>query len=316
MQTKQISVFVIDEKGRQCLPTKSSRARRLLNSGKAIVKQVVPFTIQLKREINNPIGSFTVGIDDGAKYVGVAIVNDKTNEVVFKGQINLRQDVSKKVEQRSKYRRMRRYRNLRYRRLRFDNRISSKIAPSIRCRKDSILRFIKDMIKRVNIRRIVVEEIKFNHFKFNWGKNFSLVEIGKNYLRKQIINLGLKYECVYGYMTKQWRSGLRLSKRHANDAIALVCREGNLIINSLEWYIKPKRTKVWENNPTKTCVEKKGFRHYDLVKSIRKGCRYVGSIRSLKDQVMTIRIKKDNNFVVVYNKTKLLFRPKGLIYTY
>lgn len=316
MQIKQVSVFVIDEKGRQCLPTKSSRARRLLNSGKAIVKQVVPFTIQLKREINNPIGSFTVGIDDGAKYVGVAIVNDKTNEVVFKGQINLRQDVSKKVEQRAQYKKVRRYRKLRCRKPRFNNRISLKIVPSIRCRKDSILRLIKDMIKRVNINKVIVEEIKFNHVKYKWGKKFSLVEIGKGYLRKQIVNLGLRYECVYGYMTKQWRLGLKLSKKHANDAISLVCKEVSPIINSLEWYIKPRRTKMWENNPTKTCVEKKGFKHYDLVKSVRKKKIYVGSIRSLKKRQVTLRIKKDDNFPVSYSKIRLLQRFDGLIYCY
>jgi hypothetical protein len=37
----------------------------LLDQGKATVKQVVPFTIQLNYEIENPVGSFEVGVDDG-----------------------------------------------------------------------------------------------------------------------------------------------------------------------------------------------------------------------------------------------------------
>ena len=71
-------VFVIDREGKPCLATHPARARKLLKEGKAKVYQVVPFTIQLERVIENPVGSFTVGIDDGAKEVGIAVVNEKT----------------------------------------------------------------------------------------------------------------------------------------------------------------------------------------------------------------------------------------------
>ncbi len=86
-------VFVIDFSGKPLLPTHPARARKLLDSGKATVYQVVPFTIQLNRVVENPVGEFTVGIDDGAKKVGIAVVNEKTQEVVFGGTIKLRQDV-------------------------------------------------------------------------------------------------------------------------------------------------------------------------------------------------------------------------------
>ena len=89
-------VFVIDKEGKPLLPTHPARARKLLRNGKARVKTVVPFTIQLERVIVSPVGSFTVGIDDGTKNVGIAVVNEKTKEVVFRGTIQLRQDVSKK----------------------------------------------------------------------------------------------------------------------------------------------------------------------------------------------------------------------------
>lgn len=316
MQTKQIKVFVIDGKGKPCLPTKSARARRLLRDGKARVVQVVPFTIQLNYEIKNPVGSFTIGIDDGAKKVGVAIVNDETNEVVFKGEIHLRQNVKRLMGQRRNYRRLRRTRKLRYRQPRFSNRISKKLAPSIRCRKDSILRFLKDMMKRVNTCQVIVEEVKFNHARYRYGKFFSLVEQGKNYLRKQIWDLGLPYKAVFGYETKERRLELKLSKSHSNDAISMVCDE-KPVINCFEWIIKPKRTEIWENNPTKTCVEKNGFRHYDLVKARHRTRGVViGSIRSLKTKVITLRTKWDNNFIVSYSKTKLMQRPNGLIYLY
>jgi len=306
--------FVIDKYGKPCLPCHPARSRKLLREGKAKVVQVMPFTIQLNYEIKNPVGLFTCGLDDGAKYVGVAIVNQYTKEVVFRGQINLRQDVKRLMKQRKIYRRARRSRNLRYRARRFNNRISRKLVPSIKCRKDSILRFLKDMMRRINIYQVIVEEVKFNHAKYRYGKFFSLVEQGKNYLRKQILNLGLLYKPTFGYKTKERRLNLELSKKHSNDAIAMCCNK-QPIISSLEWIIKPRRTRVWRNNPTKTCTEKNGFRHYDIVRAAHRNKGIViGSIRSLKANAITLRTKWDDNFPVSYNKTKLLQRPKGLVY--
>jgi len=308
-------VFVKDVEGKVLLPTHPARARKLLRKGKAKVIQVVPFTIKLSRKVDNPVGDFILGVDDGAKKVGVAVVNNKTNEVVFKGQIELRQDVKRLMKQRREYRRSRRSRNLRYRKSRWSNRISEKLVPSIKCRKDSTIRFIKDMNKRINITNVIVEEVKFNHFKYKWGKYFSLVEIGKSYLKEQILNLGLIYNNTFGYITKENRLKLGLSKRHSNDAIVIACKEIKPSINSLEWVIKPRRTKVWNNNPTKTCTEKNDFKHYDLVKAKhRTRGAVVGSIRSLKAKQIALRTKFNDNFLVSYNKTILLQKFNGLIY--
>jgi len=66
-------VFVIDSEGKPLLPTHPARSRKLLREGKAKVKQVVPFTIQLNRKVDSPVGEFEVGVDDGAKHVGIAV---------------------------------------------------------------------------------------------------------------------------------------------------------------------------------------------------------------------------------------------------
>jgi len=71
-------VFVIDKERKPCLLTHPARARKLLRDGKAKVARVVPFTIQLSRIIENPVGSFTIGIDDGAKSAGIAVKDIKT----------------------------------------------------------------------------------------------------------------------------------------------------------------------------------------------------------------------------------------------
>src|SRR3990167_9631490 len=143
-------VFVMDLDGKSLLPTSPRRARLLLKSKKAILYSVVPFTIKLNRTVDNPIGSFTVGIDDGAKFVGMAVVNEHTKEVIFGGTIKLRQDVHRKMLQRAQYRQTRRSRNLRYRKARFSNRgTEGWISPTIRTKKDSILRVIFDLKKRL-----------------------------------------------------------------------------------------------------------------------------------------------------------------------
>ncbi len=305
-------VFVIDREGQPLLPTHPVRARKLLHEGRAAVKQVVPFTIQLSRKVENPAGSFEIGIDDGAKHVGIAVKNTKTQEVVFHAQLDHRQDVSSKIEQRRELRRARRQR-LRYRPPRFSNRIRSKIAPSIRQRKDAILRVVKDLKNRLNLVKVKVEEVIFNHSAHAYGKFFSLVEIGKKYLHEQVQKLGLVYEATFGYITKASRLKLGLSKRHSHDACAIV-ESGDKV--GLEYFIKPRRTKVWENNPTKTCTEKNGFRHYDLVKASRKGKTVVGSVRSLKTNQIALRIKGDDNYLVSYSKSRLLCRFAGLIYSW
>lgn len=394
----QIKVFVIDAERKTCLPTRAARARRLLRDGKAKVIRVMPFTIQLNRAISNPVGRFNVGVDDGAKHVGVAIVNDYTKEVVFQGQIDLRQDVSRKILQRAQYRRTRRTRKLRYRARRFSNRKQMKPVPSVRQRKDSIVRWLKDMMERINIKKVIVEEGVFDttslaagHKLFGKefcqseyeGKNFRAKVLwrdkyqcqhceskymlqahhikqkkdggssrvgngitlcekchkslhnglwqlnikpkffqysmwlmqGKHYLREQIKSLDLDIEIVFGWMTSLWRKQIRLEKSHFNDAISMVCKSYLPTLSSLNWLIKPKRTKVWENNPTKTCTEKNGFKHFDIVKSHnRNRGTIIGSIRSLKARAITIRTSFDDNFAVSYNKTKLIQRPKGLIY--
>ncbi len=305
-------VYVIDKENKPLLPTHPARARKLLRNCKAKVIQVVPFTIQLEKSVDNPVGSFEVGIDDGAKHVGVAIKNAATNEVVFRGELEHRQDVKRKMAQRRDYRRARRFR-LRNRKPRFSNRIKSKIVPTIRQKKEAVIRLIRDMSKRLNITKVTVEEVFFNHTKYRYGKWFSLVEIGKVYLKEQIIKLDLEYEKTYGYITKQKRLELGLSKRHGNDACAII---NSNKITDREWHVKPRRTKIWKNNPTKTCEEKNRFKHYDLVKaSHRTRGTVIGSVRSLKAKSITLRTKFDDNFAVSYKKSKLLQRFRGLIYS-
>jgi len=162
VEIKQIKVFVIDSKGTPCLPTSPVRARLLLKTKKATVYSVLPFTIQLKYEIENPVGTFKLGIDDGAKYVGLAVAYKR--DIVFQGVLNLRNDVSRLMKQRAQYRRTRRTRKLRHRKARFLNRTRPQgwLPPSIRNKKETILRVVDDLRKRLNITVCVVEQGSFD----------------------------------------------------------------------------------------------------------------------------------------------------------
>lgn len=308
-----MKVFVVDRKNKPCLPTTPRRARQLLNQKRATIVRTVPFTIKLRKTIKSPIGSFQVGVDDGAKYVGIAAKNEKTNEIVFTAQINHRQDVSVKINQRKQYRQNRRGR-LRHRQPRYSNRIKKKIAPSIRQRKEVIIRVIKDLNKYLNVNNIIVEEVSFNPKEKKRRKFFSITEYGKTYLKKEIEKLGHSYSTTYGFETKTTRIALGLPKNHINDACSIV--KSNKIC-SIHYHIKPKRTKIWENNPTKSCIERYGLRHYDLVKSKHKRYGYiVGSVKCLGAKCLTIRTTFSENFQVNYKKTVLLQRFKGLIYSF
>lgn len=394
-----IKVFVVDANGKPCLPCHPARARKLLREARAIVKTVVPYTIQLNKVVDNPVGSFTVGIDDGSKAAGVAVVNEVTKEVVFKGTIKLRQDVSRKMLQRSQYRRTRRSRNLRHREARFSNRgVLGWIAPSIKQKKDSILRVIRDLAAKVNITKAIVEQGQFDtsslaagrklegkeyqipnyegrnfrakvlwrdkhqcqhckgtdrlhahHIRYKsqggtntvqngltlcgkchaelhdglWmlkgkPKHFKYpahLQIGKKYLVNALLDAGLLVDTCLGFMTSFWRKNIGLDKTHFNDAISMVCRDHMPAITAKDYQIIPKRKKAWEDNPTKTCEEKNGLRHFDLVKAAHRTRGVViGSIRSLKAKVITLRTGWDDNFPMSYNKTKLLWRFNAIVY--
>jgi hypothetical protein len=157
------SVFVIDAEGQPLLPTHPARARQLLCDGKATPYRMIPFTIQLTRHIANPVGAFTMSIDDGAKEVGIAVTDKQTQTIVFTGTIKLRQDVSRKMRQRAAYRRSRRSRKLRHRKARF-NRKKGKgwLPPTIRQKKDSIVRVVRDLQTLLQITNAIVEQGSFD----------------------------------------------------------------------------------------------------------------------------------------------------------
>lgn len=170
--------FVIDINNKRLSPTNINKAWILIRKQKAILINKYPMIIQIKREINNnreDNNEFILGIDDGSKYVGIAIVQKcKTkNKVIFKGIIEQRQDVKHLMDVRRGYRRYHRN-HKRYRQARFKNRSSSKrkgrLAPSIKQKKDTIIRVINRLNKWCKIDKIVLEDVQIDIRALQDGK--------------------------------------------------------------------------------------------------------------------------------------------------
>ena len=127
---QDLSVPVLNMRGKPLMPTTPAKARHLLEQNKAKVVTRKPFTIQLKYATGETKQDITLGIDSGYKYVGVSAISNKKE--LLSGEVQLRTDIPKKLRNRAIYRRSRRNR-LWHRQSRFNNRGIPKgwLAPSI-----------------------------------------------------------------------------------------------------------------------------------------------------------------------------------------
>lgn len=113
-------VFIKNMRGQALMPCSQRKARLLLKQGKAKIVGYKPFTIQLTYATGEAKQDIHVGIDEGARHIGIAITSQ--NKVLAKGEVELRQDVHSLLITRAMYRRDRRNRKIRYRKPRFLNR--------------------------------------------------------------------------------------------------------------------------------------------------------------------------------------------------
>jgi hypothetical protein len=164
-----MSVFVKDLKKRPLYPCHPARARQLLKKGKAAVYRQYPFTIILKREVSTVVAIETakpstvdnqllrLKIDPGSKTTGLAILNDRTGEVVWAAFLQHRgQQIKKSLEKRRTIRRSRRNRKTRYRKPRFNNRNPKKgwLPPSLMSRVYNIQTWVSRLRRYCPIKAI------------------------------------------------------------------------------------------------------------------------------------------------------------------
>lgn len=157
-------VYILNESGGALMPCKPQKARKLLKEKKAKVVNRTPFTIQLLYGSSGYKQVVNLGVDAGSKYIGLSATTEK--QELFKAEVELRQDISKLLENRRSLRRSRRSRKLRYRSSRFNNRgKKGKISPSIQHKLDTHITIIKKICNIIPVDNIIVETAEFDPHK-------------------------------------------------------------------------------------------------------------------------------------------------------
>ncbi len=98
-------VFLVDSQRQALDPIHPGWARRLLSSGQAAVLRRYPFTLILKKSVEEPDiqphsrgrQQLRIKLDPGSKTTGIAIVNDQSAEVVFAAELSHRGQQIKKA---------------------------------------------------------------------------------------------------------------------------------------------------------------------------------------------------------------------------
>jgi len=159
-------VYVINLDGKSLMPCTNAIARLLLKKGNAKIKKTTPFTIKLLYQIDPAYTQpLAYGGDTGSSKIGSAVVNTK-NEVVYLSQIEVRNDITRTMKQRSKYRRNRRNKNTRYRKARWLNRKNSikkdRFSPTMKSKFNAHLKEIKFVKSILPITRTILETATFD----------------------------------------------------------------------------------------------------------------------------------------------------------
>jgi RRXRR protein len=162
-----VFVYVLNCHGQPLMPCQPRKARLLLRAGKAKVKSMVPFTIQLLYGSSGYTQEVPLGIDAGTQHIGVSATTEKV--VLFEAEVEPRTDIPELLATRRQFRRVRRTRKTRYRKARFDNRRRSQgwLAPSVQHKVDVHLKTIKRLHHLLPVSKTTIEVAQFDIHKIN-----------------------------------------------------------------------------------------------------------------------------------------------------
>jgi hypothetical protein len=102
----RVPIYVLNMRGHPLMPTTQRKGKKLLNEGRTKVVKRCPFTIQLTYATGEATQPIKLGVDIGCTEIGFSAKTEKLE--VISGTLTLRNDVSKKLEERRRYRRHRR----------------------------------------------------------------------------------------------------------------------------------------------------------------------------------------------------------------
>ncbi len=248
-----IRVPVVSYDNRPLMPTKSSRARRWIDQGKAVGKwsDVGIYYVQLLAPSGEEIQPVVVGVDPGKSYAGIGVQSAKFTLARFHLILPFGR-VKSRMEQRLMLRRSRRSRRINrhvpfkfrnHRQKRFNNRKQAKIPPSIKASRQLELRVVRELSSIFPLIAIGYERVKADLDRTKRktaksGKGFSPVMNGQNWAIAQMetmapvfVREGWQKD---GNGTSQVRKYLELEKDQENkgeakpstqavDGVALAC---------------------------------------------------------------------------------------------
>ena len=220
-------VPVVDENQTPLMPTKSSRARRWIQSGKA-----TPFwnngifCVRLNVDPSDTeLQEIVVGVDPGSKKEGFTVKSE--SHTYLNVQADAHNKVGKKVAKRRELRRGRRSRKCPNRKNRM-NRLANKerIPAGTRARWDWKLRILHWLSKLYPITHVCVEDIKARAIERarKWNQSFSPLEVGKQWFYTEI-QKRWQLLTLQGYETKEIRDrvGLKKSSKKLSETFEAHC---------------------------------------------------------------------------------------------
>jgi hypothetical protein len=259
------------------MPCSNKKARLLLRDKKAEIVCYNPFTIQLLYTTGETIQEVHVGIDTGAKYIGIAITSE--DKVLAKGEIKLRDNISDNITLRKILRKTRRNRNTRYRETRFLNRRRKEgwLPPSVQSKLDATFIWINKFCSLIPNLKLSIEVGKFDIAKIiNPDIN------GKDYQNGQCKNY---YDVRYfvfdrdGYTCQACKKKNKILHTHhiiykscggtdRADNLITVCTDCHTSENHKEggilykWMIDKKKVKQYKEATFMNIVRKRTYQRY------------------------------------------------------
>ena len=225
---------VVDNQNKPLMPTTPARARKWIQSGKAVKRwsDCGQFYVQLVVEPSGrALQPIVVGIDPGKLYSGIGVQSPKFT--LYTAHLVLPfKTVRERMDNRRLMRHGRRGRRINrkvpfaqraHRQARFSNRRQTKLAPSIRANRQLELRIVSELCKIYPVVQIRYEYVKADvdltsgRKKARSGKGFSAVMVGQKWAIEQLNKLA-PVVTIFGYQTSTTRKHLGLVKNKADKS--------------------------------------------------------------------------------------------------
>lgn len=230
----KMRISVVDSIHQPLMPTTPARARKWIESGKAIKRwsDSGQFYVQLTcvpsgRDTQNIV----IGIDPGKKFSGIGVQSAKftlyTAHLILPFQtVRDRMDARRLMRRGRRGRRINRkiaYSKRAHRQKRFANRRQGKLAPSIRANRQLELRIVSELCKIYPVSEIRYEYVRADvdltsgRKKARSGKGFSAVMVGQKWMLQQLEQFASVIK-IEGYQTSNTRKYLGLEKNKADKS--------------------------------------------------------------------------------------------------